>query len=203
MCLLLMSCDSDTTYATVHNDDFWESKEAKAYAGERANEIGAAFEDRAAKFLNDAKFDVKLRQKITALLQEATKSDLGDVDVLAISPSGKDVFVLEAKSLKLCRTEAEVAARMSDYAGKMRADARGREKPDKLLRHIRRVKFLREKAHLLGERLSLPATPRVHGLMVVDAPQPMNFFMLEETPDAHSCMLDDLVETVIRLSFGN
>ena len=109
------------------------------------------------------------------------------------------MFVIEAKSLKLCRTEAEVAARMMDYAGKMRQDSKGREKPDKLLRHIRRVQYLRENAQRLGERLGLPRQPRIHGLMVVDAPQPMNFYMLEKNPDAHSCPLDDLIGVASRM----
>ncbi len=82
------------------------------------------------------------------------------------------------------------------YAGKMRQDSKGREKPDKLLRHIRRVRYLRENAQRLGERLGLTTQPRIHGLMVVDAPQPMNFYMLEETPDAHSCPLEDLIENI-------
>ncbi len=186
-------------YATVHNDAFWDSKEATAYAGERAKDIGAEFEDKVAKLLNGEGFDAKPRQKVTALLEDAVESDLGDVDVFAIAPTRSDVFVIEAKNLKLCRTEAEVAARMMDYAGKMRQDSKGREKPDKLLRHIRRVQYLRENAQRLGERLGLPTQPRIHGLMVVDAPQPMNFYMLEKNPDAHSCPLDDLIGVASRM----
>lgn len=182
-------------YATVHDDTFWSSKEARAYAGKRAKEIGSAFEDKVASVLNGASFDAKPRQKLTALLQDSVEGDLGDVDVFAISPSRHHVFVIEAKNLKLCRTEVEVTARMSDYAGKMRSDSKGNEKPDRLLRHIRRVQYVRARAERLADRLGLPDTPQVHGLMVVDAPQPMNFFMLEETPDAHSCILDDLVQT--------
>ncbi|MEO3434457.1 hypothetical protein [Inquilinus sp. CAU 1745] len=186
-------------YATVHNDVFWDSKEASAYAGQRAKEIGAEFEDKVASVLNNVGFVARPRQKVTALLEDAVEGDLGDVDVFAIAPTRTDVFVIEAKNLKLCRTEAEVAARMTDYAGKMRQDSKGREKPDKLLRHIRRVQYLRENAQRLWKRLGLPEQPRIHGLMVVDAPQPMNFYMLEETPDAHSCPLGDLIETANRM----
>jgi len=187
-------------FATVHNDDFWESREAKAYAGKRAKQIGAEFEDEVADVLKNAGFDAKPRQKVTGLLQESTDIDFGDVDVFAISFSRSDVFVIEAKNLKLCRTEAEVTARMSDYAGNMVEDSKGKQRPDKLLKHLRRVAYLREKADLLAARLGLPVTPRVHGLMVVDAPQPMNFYMLEEKPDARSCTLDDLVETIQSLA---
>ncbi len=183
-------------HATVHSDNFWESKEARAYAGARAQSIGEEFENEVAGKLSSAGYVATPRKKVTALLEQSVDGDLGDVDVFAVSPCGGHVWVIEAKNLKFCRTEAEVAARMSDYAGKMRVDEKGRKKPDKLLRHLNRVRVLRENAVRLGKRLDLGATPEVHGLVVVDAPQPMNFFMLEENADGHSCMLDDLIETL-------
>lgn len=187
-------------YATVHSDGFWNSKEARAYAGARAKEIGEAFEDDVARRLNDAGYVTSPRKKITALLGQAVDGDLGDVDVFAQSRDGRHVVAIEAKSLKLCRTEAEVAARMTDYAGKVQVDDKGREKPDKLLRHLRRVQYLREHKVRLGQRLGLSAAPEVHGLMVVDAPQPMNFYMLESNTDAASCMADDLIDVMKELT---
>jgi hypothetical protein len=189
-------------YATVHNDSFWNSKEAKAYAGSRANEIGKAFEDEVLRRLTEGGFSAWPRKKITALLGQAVNGDLGDIDVFVLSSCGGHVLAIEAKSLKLCRTEAEVATRMTEYAGKTREDEKGRERPDKLLRHLRRVQVLRENAVRLGHRLGLATAPQVHGLMVVEAPQPMNFFMLEEKADGASCIVDDMTEVIQRMFGG-
>lgn len=49
---------------------------------------------------------------------------LGDLDVLAVSPDRRRVWVLEAKELKLCRTLGEAARRLSEYRGV--ADAAGK-----------------------------------------------------------------------------
>lgn len=180
---------------SLHND-FWSSAEARAYAGTRADELGREFEDDVAEKLNSAGVSAWPRRSVTGLLERATEADMGDVDVLAVSRDKQTVWVIEAKNLRLCRTETEVASRMSEYRGATRTDGKGKEKPDKMLRHLRRVRYLRENAALLGERLGLSLTPIVRGMMVVDAPQPMNFHVMEQHEDAACCMLDDLQSVV-------
>lgn len=175
---------------------FWVSSEARAYAGKRADSQGREFEDRVVSVLNEAGFRTKARRNVTELLKMSAKDigeDLGDVDVVAIDPAGAIVWAIEAKNLRLCRTEVEVAARMTDYRGVARPDRMGRKKPDKLMRHLKRTEFLRGHAERLGQQLQLHSTPVVRGLVVVDAPQPMNFHRLNDSPDSETCMLDDLV----------
>ena len=65
----------------------------------------------------------------------------GNIDVLAVSHDKRRLLVIEAKNLRLCRTETEIASRMSEYRGRVHRDKKGRETPDKMLRHIRRVEF--------------------------------------------------------------
>ncbi len=72
----------------------------------------------------------------------------------------------------------------------MARDSKGREKPDKLLRHLHRVQYLRQRNSALCGRLKLESPPEVKGLLIVDAPQPMDFYMLEDIPDAQSVHLD-------------
>lgn len=176
--------------------EFWSSPEARQYAGIRADELGREFEDNVVDLLNKAGLSASARCSVKGLLAQTTDSDMGDVDAFAISIDRKVVWVVEAKNLRLCRTESEVAARMTEYRGKMRKDSQGRDTPDKMLRHLNRVRYLRNYAERLGKRFGLDGTPIVRGLVVVDAPQPMNFYALEDDPDAASCMLDDLVATV-------
>lgn len=96
------------------------------------------------------------------------------------------MWVVEAKNLRLCRSEIEVASRLYDYRGRTITDRKGKEVPDALLRHIRRVRYLRERNDALCHRLELGTPPEVRGLLVVDSPQPMNFYMLEKIEDADS-----------------
>jgi hypothetical protein len=181
---------------TLHNE-FWVSKEAKAYAGKRADEEGRAFEDKVVETLNNAGWSAKPRQSIPGLLEMQIQEDLGDIDVFVVDAAQDVVWVLEAKNLRLCRTEVEIAARMTEYHGAILRDSKGREKPDKLLRHIRRVRFLRDNVHRLTQRLRLSKTPIIRGLVVVDVPQPMNFHKLSDDPDSECCMLDE-IDSVMR-----
>ena len=183
---------------SLHNE-FWSSSAARKFAGRRADQRGREFEDEIVKRLNLIGFIASPRRSVTGILRQTTENDMGDVDVFAISADLTTVWIIEAKNLRFCRTEVEIASRMTEYKGVIRQDSSGKNKPDKMLRHLNRVRYLREHAVLLGERLQLPSKPVVRSMMVVDAPQPMNFHMLKHDPDAGSCMLDDL-EAIISQS---
>ena len=170
-------------------NQFWTSKEAKSHVGKRAGAAGLAFEDRVAETLRSLGLRAWTRRPLSWALNQKVDDELGDIDVLAVSADRRRVWVIEAKDLRLCRTEAEVAARLSEYRGRAVPDAKGREKPDKMRRHIRRVTYLRERRSGLCERLELDAAPEVHGLVIVDSPQPMNFYMLDQLEDGQSAFL--------------
>src|SRR5208337_4724268 len=103
------------------------------------------------------------RCKLSWALNEKVPDELGDLDVLAVSQDRRRVWVIEARNLRLCRTEAEVAVRLSEYRGRTIRDSKGREKPDRMLRHIRRVEYMRQRRERLCDRLKLDAVPEVRG----------------------------------------
>ena len=174
------------------HDRYWISKEAKQYAGTRARVLGHKFEDSVAEKLRSLGLVAWPRCKLSWALNEKVPDALGDIDVLAISPDRRKVWVIEVKNLGLRRTEAEAASRLYEYRGQMVRDRRGREKPDKMLRHIQRVEYLRCRRGALLERLHLESPPEVKGLLIVDSPQPMNFYMLDELEDGESANLDSI-----------
>ncbi|MBO6560696.1 MAG: hypothetical protein JJ959_09170 [Nisaea sp.] len=173
-------------------EKYWVSKEAISYAGARAHATGEEFETDVAERLKELGLKAWSRCKLSWALNQKVDPSFGDIDVLAVDKSGKTVWVIEAKNLKLCRTIGEVAARLTEYRGLMVKDSKGREKPDKLLRHLNRVRFLRENCRALCQRLDLDETPEVRGLLIVDSPQPMNFHMIEKIADTDSTFLDQV-----------
>jgi hypothetical protein len=174
------------------NNAFWQSDRARSYAGEQGRLAGEEFESLVAQRLREAGLDASPRSKLSTILNQKAPPELGDVDVFAITEARDRVYVIEAKDLRLCRTETEAAARMSEYRGRTIRDSKGREKPDKMLRHIRRVQYLRDRADAIAKNLKLPKVPEVKGLLIVDAPQPMNFHMLDELEDGESVFLDTI-----------
>lgn len=154
--------------------EFWTSKEMGKFVGGAAEKLGMAFNERVAAEISKlgliASPSVKpsdcLNHKATARVK-----GLGDIDVLALTPDGQHAWVIEAKDIKLCRTLAETAKRLAEYRGKPLSSG----KPDNLLRHLNRVDYLRTHAADLAKRKKLHVVPQVHGLLVVDTPQPMTF----------------------------
>jgi len=187
--------------ALVHNahgattgalqNDFWSSPGMRSFSSQAGAEAGLAFNQEVADGIAalglrtwpSAKPSWCLNTKKTPEVVQ-----LGDIDVLAVSPDSRTVWVVEAKDLKLCRTLGETCRRLSDYRGV--TDQRGR--PDALLKHLRRVDFLRANAAALTGPLGLPGTPTVRGLIVVRAPQPMSQLRSEFREDAKVVILTEL-----------
>lgn len=177
---------------TLQNE-FWSSRAMRAFTGAAGGRTGIEFNDEVAARVSQLGLKASPSAKPAwALNTRATPEveKLGDVDVLAVSADGTRVWVIEVKDLKLCRTLGEVARRLAEYRGV--TDAKGR--PDKMLRHLRRVTYVREHAAALVGRLKLPAAPQISGLVVVRAPQPMAHSQVG-TVDSRVVMFDDL-ETV-------
>ncbi len=169
---------------------YWDSAIARSHAGAMAKANGEAFEKSVQERLTALGLNARMRCSLSLLLNEKVDPQYGDIDVFAIAKDKRTVWVIESKNLRLCRTESEVAARLSEYRGQMVADSKGKEKPDKLLRHIRRVEYLRARIPALAKTLKLDRLQAVNGLVIVDVPQPMNFHMLDQLADAESVFLD-------------
>lgn len=172
-------------------DRFWSSKEMRSHVGRAANRAGMAFNDGIAEDLRALGLPADASIAPWACLNHKatpTIKQLGDIDVLAFSPDRRHAWVIEAKDIKLCRTLGETARRLSDYRGQQRTNG----KPDNLLRHLDRVAYVRAHAGDLAKRLKLDAVPQVHGLVVVDTPQPMNFVEANPSIDARFIRRRDL-----------
>lgn len=172
------------------NNTYWISDAARAFAGSQGHAMGERFEDDVGERLRKLGLEVWTRRALSWALNMKVDPALGNIDVLTVSHDRRRVWVIEAKNLRLCRTEVEIASRLVEYRGRMNRHKNGRESPDKMLRHIRRVEFMRNHAKALCSRLKLDAPPDVRGLLVVDAPQPMNFFAAGQLSDGQTVMLD-------------
>jgi hypothetical protein len=169
-------------------NEFWTSPEMRGYSGTAGARLGIEFNEDLARRLSSLGYTATPSVKPSACLnQKATEElkRLGDVDVLVVA-GGMRVWVCEAKDLKMCRTLGEAASRVSEYRGRVMKNG----KPDKLLRHLQRVEYIRQHSAQLGKRLGLTATPTVHGVMIVNSPQPMQQLAGEYSQDSTVVMFD-------------
>lgn len=181
---------SGATTGSLQNN-FWTSKEMRSFASKSGGEAGIAFNEEVARVLSAMGLTAHpsaLPSQWLNIKKTEEVERLGDIDVLAVSRDGSVVWVIEAKDLKLCRTIGETCRRLGEYRGV--TDAKGR--PDSLLKHLRRVAYLRENAPKLVATLKLPATPKVCGLIVVNAVQPMNQLPGEYQSDSQVASMESL-----------
>lgn len=173
--------------------EFWVSKVMRSYVGHAGERSGMEFNEKVAEAVQAQGLVATASVKPSACLNHKATDELkrlGDIDVLAFSPDGKHAWVIEAKDIKLCRTLSETARRLSEYRGLPLPNG----KPDNLLRHLNRVAYVRQHAADLVKRNNLPEVPEVHGLVIVDAPQPMTFVIASESKDARFVRADSLAE---------
>ncbi len=87
---------------------------------------------------------------LTAILNAKLDRNYGDVDVLAWR--GTRVLAVECKSLEIAQTLGEIARQLHEFRGETHPHG----KPDRLRKHLDRVKVLQERAQgvaaLCGER---------------------------------------------------
>lgn len=173
--------------------DFWLSKQMRSYVGRAGERAGIEFNERVASAIRSLGLQAEASVKPSACLnQKATEAlkRLGDIDVLVFTEDGRHAWVIEAKDIKLCRTMSETARRLSEYRGLPLTNG----KPDNLLRHLNRVAYIRENAAALARRNKLPIVPIIHGLVIVDVPQPMTFVTASDAPDARFVTIDGISE---------
>ena len=173
--------------------NFWVSKAMRSYVGHAGERSGMEFNERVAAAVQAQGLLAAASVKPSACLNHKATDGLkrlGDIDVLAFSPDGKHAWVIEAKDIKLCRTLSETARRLSEYRGLTLPNG----KPDNLLRHLNRVAYVRQHAADLAKRNKLPEVPQVHGLVIVDVPQPMTFVIASESKDARFVRIDSVKE---------
>ena len=173
--------------------DFWVGKAMRSYVGHAGERTGMDFNERVAQAVQSQGLVAAASVKPSACLNHKATDELkrfGDIDVLAFTPDGKHAWVIEAKDIKLCRTLSETVRRLSEYRGLPLPNG----KPDNLLRHLNRVAYVRQHAADLAKRNNLPDVPEVHGLVIVDVPQPMTFVIASESKDARFVQVGSLSE---------
>ena len=174
-------------------DRYWWSQEARRHSGAQGNKKGRAFEHRVANKIQERELEVWHGKKLSWLLQRSVDDHLGEIDVLVLNRKENRLWLIEAKDLKLRRSIFEIALRWAEFRGQVKTKG-GRTKPDSMLRHIQRVRYIREHRDEVRPQLSLELAPVVQGLLVVSCAQPMNFLSIEGLEDAGVVQCEDLDE---------
>lgn len=131
------------------SQDFFKSREMRAYIGGINNERGGLFTRRVAAELLKHGWQVRTEVLMSSL---GAPARLGDIDVLAWREDGR-VLLIECKRLQFARTVAEIA----ETCKKFRGDAN-----DLLRKHIQRVEWVQ--CHLSALSMHAGFVPQIDKL---------------------------------------
>ena len=141
-----------------------QSRKAQAYVDSEGNRRGTEFERQIATVVRNAgwfAFEAVRMRRLRA------PDQLGEVDILAISPAGDTWIVIECKWFGAARTPREVANWLQDFRG------RG---GDKLEKHLGRFEWIRKHVPEVSEALGIQALPAtIIPKIVTTSPVPLAF----------------------------
>ena len=141
------------------------STAARAYVDAEANRRGIEFESEIAALFRDAGWQTFSRIPMSQL---GASPQLGDLDLLAVSPDEEQWWVVECKWFGAARTPREIANWLQDFHG---------EPGDKLYRHRRRFSWIQSHKCDVAAALKLRRVPAVvEPKIVTTSPVPLELF---------------------------
>lgn len=156
---------------TLDQSFFVSDPMRKGWRG-RAGE-GHTFNHKAAEEFEEAGWTVREGIGLPEILRRGLDRDFGDIDILAWKPGSNLVCIGECKDLSIARNYSEIAALLSDYQGKLK-----KGKPDKLLRHLERVRMLQENLPELAKFAGIEA-PAIVSALFVSGVVPMQYAKID------------------------
>ena len=143
--------------------EFFNSEAMKSYLGGITNKRGHEFTRTVAEHLRSKGWSTKVDVKMSEL---GALAEFGDIDVLAWKQSG-ETLIIECKRLRLARTLKEIAEICRRFSGQAN---------DKLYKHLRRVKWVKNNPPNLNRITGLTVTPnQIDHRLVTNVQVPMRF----------------------------
>lgn len=148
---------------------------------------GHSHTKKVAKHLNSEGWETRSEIAISHVLNKKTQNDPGDIDVLAWSPNSRSIWIIECKDLSDARNHSEMAQLLSEYQGK---ESNG--KPDKLLRHLRRVQLIEDNKDQLAQFCGIQ-NPIIKSALVCSGIVPMQYAYIEALKGTVVGRIEDLI----------
>lgn len=148
----------------------------RSWVGKAESKRGHEFNKEIAELLKNLGWQIKSDIKVTEVINKFSKvidnkiaKTYGDIDVLAWK---KDrVVAIECKNLELAKTISEVSRQIHDFRGELT----NKNKPDRLRRHLLRIKLFNDYKNIIKCFLGDIDFVSVEGILVFSKIVPMHF----------------------------
>jgi hypothetical protein len=141
------------------------------WIGAKRNADGHRFNNEVAAKLRTYGWEAKPNRKVTEVLNTKLSRNYGDVDVLAWNRVSGRVLIIECKDLHSTKTHGEIAKQLQGFRG--HDDCKG--KPDKLKKHLERVRIIRSQRNALTKYVGCKEVSTIETHLVFRNLVPMLF----------------------------
>ena len=177
----------DRCYSGGADAEIFSTGGMRSWIGSVANKRGHDFNRLVAERLKTQGWRTIFDVKLTHILNTKLDQDFGDVDVLAWRE--KRVVVIECKDLEFAMGPAEIARQLYEFRGNLT----DRGKPDRLLRHLKRLEILNRYQDAV-ERFIRSKGVSLEGLLAFSRIVPLHFASVLETHNVRITTSDTLSE---------
>ncbi|MEM9066600.1 MAG: hypothetical protein AAGB51_14065 [Planctomycetota bacterium] len=151
-------------FGTADPQEF-PGKPIAQWIGSIADEAGSAYSTQVATELESLGWLTETEVELVSLFQDGTLAKFGDIDVIAKHPDRPELMLIECKNLKLAKNPSEIVKQMDEFKGEINKNG----KPDRLLKHIRRVDYVAQHFDRLPKKWKSGST-RACGLLAFSKP---------------------------------
>ena len=148
----------------------------RSWVGKSESKRGHKFNKEIAELLKDlgweVRSDIKISEiinKFNKIIDKKTAKMYGDIDVFAWKKNR--VIAIECKDLELAKTMSEISRQIHDFRGELN----NRNKPDRLKRHLLRIKLFNDHKKTIKRFVGEINFSSVEGLLVFSRIVPMYF----------------------------
>ncbi|WP_417825021.1 hypothetical protein [Thalassospira lucentensis] len=177
-------------YSAELPQNFFNTDELRNKWWGKAGE-GHAHAQKISEKLQEHGWQTALEITLPHILNMKLSRDFGDIDVLAWREGHSDIWVIEGKDLSRARNYSEMAHMLSEYQGKAK-----NEKPDKLLRHLRRVEVL-EGSKENAAKFCGVSKPVIKSALICSGVVPMQYAKIEALEGTFVGSVEELIKSLV------
>ena len=148
---------------------------------------GEAFNEKVAEKLRCTGWDAKANLSDGQILNRKKNPTFGDVDVLAWDKTQKRVLVVECKDLSFDKTIGEIARRLANYKGVLKANG----KRDDLKKHLDRCEDIEANIAQLSQFVGFDVE-RIDRVLLFSQSTPIQFSKIAEQYAVTVCTFSDI-----------
>lgn len=170
------------------DENFYSSKLMRSWIGGKRNVAGHKFNKDVATAFISRGWKAEAELKLTKLLNKKLDRDYGDIDVVAWNLDSGEILLIECKDLEFAKNQSEISKQIYEFRGMKRENG----KPDRLLKHMERIRMVNNNIEALRDYIGVENEIIITPCLLFSRLVPIKFLISENLKMFKVFLYDDL-----------